>query len=131
MITFGLIALMQAATMPVAKAEAPLCSEIQTDIEPDMIWLEDDFTEEDMAEVVEILRTTLPEWIEGKAKRMQDFPGASDKVFDGEIWMAWTNHLNYLEGYTLKQAALKATPDRKEEAVSAFCTFLETTIIID
>ena len=114
-----------------AWAEQPICHDFFSEIEPDMQRQEADFTAENYKFSLEMLEKTIPEWMEETFKRNKKFPESSERLFQGDIWLAYANHTTMVKGYVLKLEYLVAPKHRKESARVEFCKFLNKTPIYD
>ena len=113
-------------------APSAICKDINFQIEEYYHYKEEDFTPEQFEHARKALTEVLPVWMENAYARAGAFGNESNgKLFQGEIWLAYNNHMNFIQGYVLKLQYETATVEQKEEAKDSFCAFLEKTIIYD
>jgi len=92
---------------------------------------ETDFTHEKYAFSQKMLETTIPEWMERTFEHNKKFPETYDKLFQGDIWLAYTNHTAMVKGYVMKLEYLNAPSAEKEAARKQFCKFMVETPYYD
>lgn len=121
-LSFGV--LLQAGT---AHADQAVCHDFSSVIELDMQRQETDFTPENYRFAQQSLEKTIPEWMEATFKHNKEFPETYDKLFQGDIWLAYANSTAIVKGYVLKLEYLTASPTQKQAAREEFCKFLMET----
>jgi len=120
--------LLQAGT---ACASQPICHDFSSEIEPDMRRQETDFTRDEYKSAQQMLEKTIPEWMEKAFERNKKFPETYDKLFQGDIWLAYANATAVVKGYVLKLEYLTAAPEDKASSRKQFCKFLVETPYFD
>ncbi len=117
-----------AAAIAVGAASAePLCDTSKFQVEPDHRYHEEDFTHEYADANLTDLKTLIPDWVDTSREN-----GGEIDLRSGELWMAYFNRLNALQGYVLRQKALaERAAGESGEDTEAFCNFLSTVPIID
>lgn len=114
-----------------AWAHQSICHGFYSDIEPDMQRQESDFTSESYHHAQKMLEETVPEWMENTFDHNKKFPETYDKLFQGDIGLAYANFTAVVKGYVLKLEYLAASPDDKEPARKKFCNFVMETPYYD
>ena len=108
-----------------------ICHDFSSEIEQDFKYSEDDFTYENYTNSIQMLRETIPEWMEEVFQKNKEFPDLYDSLFQGDIFLAYYNHTNNVQGYVLKLEYLQAKGSAKEDMRKRFCDFLIKTHIYD